>query len=138
MHIHVGASVDTHVDAGTGNILMDDVACSGSELRLIDCEHVPNPNCFHFEDVGIKCNNSGQNLSCVVIVKLLKFHSTAKTLYPLTCVRILVPYLPALLSLLVYMVCHMTTSGYCWHAPNPYNQYTCTGIQRRHYKAARI
>ena len=40
-------------------IWLDDVACSGSESRLIDCRHagIGRENCFHREDVGIVCSN---------------------------------------------------------------------------------
>ena len=40
---------------GTGSIVMDDVRCSGSELRLIDCPSSLNHNCGHHEDAGVRC-----------------------------------------------------------------------------------
>jgi deleted-in-malignant-brain-tumors protein 1 len=43
--------------SGTGEIILDDVACTGTEARLIDC---PNRgrfihNCGHSEDVAVLC-----------------------------------------------------------------------------------
>ena len=40
---------------GTGSIWMDNVACIGSESRLIDCRYNSAPNCYHFEDIAISC-----------------------------------------------------------------------------------
>lgn len=36
-------------------IHMDNVRCGGDELRLIDCTHTVNHNCFHGEDAGVVC-----------------------------------------------------------------------------------
>ena len=44
---------------GNDDIAMDEVACTGDESRLIDCQYDSNHNCFHFEDVGIYCNPTG-------------------------------------------------------------------------------
>lgn len=40
---------------GTGTILMDDVACTGSEVTLRGCTHTSNHNCGHSEDAGVSC-----------------------------------------------------------------------------------
>ena len=42
---------------GTGNILLDDLACTGTERSLFDCTHngIGTHNCQHSEDVGITC-----------------------------------------------------------------------------------
>ena len=43
---------------GSGLILMDDVFCTGSEVRLVDCPHQNVDNCGHFEDASVICNTS--------------------------------------------------------------------------------
>ena len=42
---------------GTGPILLDRVACTGNEARLVDCGHdgIGVHNCDHNEDVGVSC-----------------------------------------------------------------------------------
>ena len=42
---------------GTGPILVDAVACGGTESRLASCRHagVGRHNCGHSEDVGLVC-----------------------------------------------------------------------------------
>ena len=41
---------------GTGDIVMDDVACGGSELWLYDCPHTSQHNCRHREDASVLCS----------------------------------------------------------------------------------
>ena len=42
---------------GIGSILLDNVGCSGTESRLIDCSHNPigSHDCSHTEDAGVTC-----------------------------------------------------------------------------------
>ena len=44
--------------AGAGAIVMDNVQCTGSESRLINCSFTLNHNCVHSEDAGIRCTLS--------------------------------------------------------------------------------
>ena len=45
-----------HFGQGSGPIFMDDVACNGSESRLIDCVHDSNTTeDTHAEDAGVHC-----------------------------------------------------------------------------------
>ena len=44
---------------GTDPIWLDNVQCTGSESRLVDCSHAGygNHNCQHSEDVGLECSS---------------------------------------------------------------------------------
>ena len=47
---------------GAGPILLDDVACTGNELKLASCGHLGYGNtrsCTHFEDAGVRCYPRG-------------------------------------------------------------------------------
>ncbi len=46
--------------AGTGNIVLDDTTCTGSELSLFLCSHAAylGANCGHSEDVGVRCGKT--------------------------------------------------------------------------------
>ena len=49
---------------GTGPILLDDVACFGSESSLFSCRHEEfgNYNCHHHEDASVRCGSiEGEN-----------------------------------------------------------------------------
>lgn len=40
---------------GTGDILYDDVVCTGSEDKLQQCSHSTTSDCTHSEDVSVVC-----------------------------------------------------------------------------------
>ena len=42
---------------GTGDILLDNLGCSGSETSILDCPSngIGNHNCAHSEDAGVIC-----------------------------------------------------------------------------------
>ncbi|XP_038594873.1 scavenger receptor cysteine-rich type 1 protein M130-like [Micropterus salmoides] len=48
----------THFGQGTGQIWLDDVACSGSERSLTECQHggFGSHNCNHGKDAGVVCS----------------------------------------------------------------------------------
>ena len=69
----VGVSASASFIFGSGafsqSIWLDDVACNGSESRLIDCSHagIGFHNCSHSNDVEIVCTNGelGCDDSCI-------------------------------------------------------------------------
>lgn len=40
---------------GAGPIVMDNVACTGTETSLMNCTFLSSHNCQHFEDAGVRC-----------------------------------------------------------------------------------
>ena len=56
-HIWTGAvAISSSIfGQGSGPIHLDDVACSGTERRLIDCLYTHIDNCVHSKDAGVRC-----------------------------------------------------------------------------------
>ena len=44
-----------HFGEGTGEIVLDNVQCTGNESRLIDCAAITTHNCGHHEDASVTC-----------------------------------------------------------------------------------
>ncbi|CAG2228186.1 unnamed protein product [Mytilus edulis] len=45
-----------YINDGNGTIWLDDIICSGSEHKLINCTYsIDTAHCFHRYDVGVKC-----------------------------------------------------------------------------------
>lgn len=59
--------------AGTGQIWLDNVACSGNERRLIDCNANPlgTHNCQHSEDAGVRCRAPTSEFSLTIILSVV-------------------------------------------------------------------
>ena len=55
-----GANV-THFGEGSGSIFLDEVSCTGSEERLVDCpaNNIHTHDCDHTEDAGVQCLPTG-------------------------------------------------------------------------------
>lgn len=47
-----------HFGQGSGDILLDELFCDGSELTLQNCNSAGSShNCNHGEDAGVRCNS---------------------------------------------------------------------------------
>ena len=50
--------INGHFGQGTGPILLDDLTCTGTESRLVDCAHDgigQYDSCTHADDAGVRC-----------------------------------------------------------------------------------
>lgn len=54
----IAAHVESFFGPGAGTILLDNVKCTGTELSLWQCSHIPRDvhNCDHSEDAGVTCS----------------------------------------------------------------------------------
>ena len=55
----VSAPISAHFGAGSGQIWLDDVRCSGSESSIVNCLHNSwgVQNCDHDEDASVICSS---------------------------------------------------------------------------------
>ena len=58
---------------GSGNIHLEDVACSGPESKLLDCPASPagNLSCDHSKDIGVGCTIEGNDVRFVCLKNYL-------------------------------------------------------------------
>ncbi|XP_074764143.1 scavenger receptor cysteine-rich domain-containing protein DMBT1-like [Athene noctua] len=56
----VSASIDAFFGEGTGDVLLDNVACTGDESSLEQCSHrgLGTHDCYHKEDAGVICEDT--------------------------------------------------------------------------------
>ena len=65
MHFFPGTAVgNAYFGQGTGNIVMNNVHCTGTESTLTSCTHTTIHDCGHSKDAGVKC--SGQFSKCEI------------------------------------------------------------------------
>ena len=57
---------------GTGAILLDQVACTGTETRLVNCRSNPLGihDCSHSEDAGVTCQGMYVSLHCLYTLNM--------------------------------------------------------------------
>ena len=65
-----------HFTHGTGNIHLDDLACSGVEASVRDCPHRGwgEHNCAHTEDASVTCNGKGINSAPGININPVNIH----------------------------------------------------------------
>ncbi len=71
----VSAQTSAHFGAGSGQIWLDDVTCSGHESSLTQCSHPSfvTHDCSHFEDAGVVCLGKIKSLQITFLLFNLYF-----------------------------------------------------------------
>ena len=76
MHIDASAFSNARFGRGSGQILLDDVQCTGSEGRLIDCRYDQNTgDCSHYEDASVRCQPKSKETDIVLAMYIYKIIS---------------------------------------------------------------
>lgn len=67
---------------GTGDIFLDNVACTGTQLFLFNCSHngIGVHNCIHAEDASIRCINTTISKSCTFKLVVILFSASIHVL----------------------------------------------------------
>ena len=60
---------NAHYGQGTGPILLDNLACIGTEYNLTSCSYDSDTSdCRHYEDAGVRCNTTCEySFVCIVM-----------------------------------------------------------------------
>jgi len=57
------ALTNAYFGMGTGEVLLDQVRCDGTEERLVNCSSERNSlRCTHSEDAGVRCRGTNIEL----------------------------------------------------------------------------
>ena len=71
-HTAVVPYSNAHYGQGTGLVLLDQLFCSGTETRLIDCSHgglnSTQASCGHDDDAGVQCGTCEWECNATSIV----------------------------------------------------------------------
>ena len=59
---------------GTGPIQLDNVACTGNEPTILQCNHLTVDNCGHSEDAGVRCRGK-INTNKILDLELWPFYA---------------------------------------------------------------
>ena len=81
----LGPYVSQNLGQGDGTIVLDEVACLGTETTLRDCSSSSTHDCSHAEDAGVLCRYKGNIVTFLKIQFKGMFHESKQI--P-TCVRI--------------------------------------------------
>lgn len=60
-----------HFGQGSGAILLDNVACTGLEERLVNCSYDRHTaDCYHYQDAGVRCSTATCKIMCYTHTQL--------------------------------------------------------------------
>ena len=88
----VSARMGANFGQGSGDIVLDDVACTGLETNIRECSASTSHNCVHDEDAGVVCSgNDGDATGMAVHVKFYLLQPNVTYMYSCGDVLILGP-----------------------------------------------